>query len=88
MKPITGMKRSNCWKPARRVWFQRNDDSNFDYQYARGVFRRNVINPNELKHYSGEGKREPHGIGKKTWKKAIKDAKESGELTIGEEGEY
>jgi hypothetical protein len=27
MKPITGMKRSNCWKPARRVWFQKNDDS-------------------------------------------------------------
>jgi hypothetical protein len=27
MKPIQNSKwRSNCWKPARRVWFQRNDD--------------------------------------------------------------
>jgi hypothetical protein len=26
MKPIQGMKKSNVWKPARRVWFQRNDD--------------------------------------------------------------
>ena len=28
MKPIhiKGMQRSNCWQPARRVWFQKNDD--------------------------------------------------------------
>jgi hypothetical protein len=29
MKPIhiKGMKRSNVWKPARRVWFQKNSDA-------------------------------------------------------------
>jgi len=27
MQPIKGMKRTNCWKPTRRVWFQKNDDS-------------------------------------------------------------
>ena len=29
MKPIKlqRMKRTNCWQPARPVWFQKNDDS-------------------------------------------------------------
>ena len=24
------MKRTNCWQPARRVWFQKNDDKNWE----------------------------------------------------------
>ena len=26
------MKRTNCWQPARRVWFQKNDDSKKGYK--------------------------------------------------------
>ena len=34
MQPIKlqRMKRTNCWSPARKVWFQKNDDREWEVQ--------------------------------------------------------
>jgi hypothetical protein len=47
MKPIhiKGMKRSNVWKPARRVWFQKNDDRSRARDTVRQRNKEEILGP-------------------------------------------
>lgn len=53
-----------------------------DFAYAKHFFVRNPIRKSELTHYKGLGKRNPHGIEKKVWRRAYAWAKKNKELII------